>query len=211
MSTRQSKFKELQSLIQLQANNALRPNTHDTIGDIIDELLEELYPIGGECTGDMLTCERPDCCMDADDYIEMRKSEASCADELYKRLMDQDCQVPVSKIKLEPSTLKDHTRTPTYEEFMAAINEAAEPEVEYMTLAEGLARLQDFQGGRLARTGWDNGLNQEYITYLPFVGIVKIFQTSSVKAEGSKPYFKNVVHTFEGTKDDDKANDWYFL
>lgn len=198
--TRQERFSELEGLIRLQAIAGTRPNTCDTIADIIDQLLEELYPLDG-CTMDALTCERPDCCQ-------------TISDELYERLMNQDAQVPVTKLKMEPATLKDETKRPmSYEEFCKAVDEAAEFEVEYITLEEGMRRLQDFKGGRLARAGWDNGLNHEYVEYVPLVGPVKVYQTSSVKTDApqGRPYFKNVIHTFEPTESDKKSTDWYFL
>ncbi len=198
--TRDQKFYELQSLVNMQSDKSLRANTADTIQDIIDQLLEELYPIDG-CTMDALTCERPDCCQ-------------TISDELYERLMNQDAQVPITKLKMEPSTLKDETKRPmTYEDFCKAVDEASEIEVEYITLAEGMRRLQDFKGGRLARAGWDNGLNKEYVEYAPLVGPVKVFQTSSVKVDtpNARPYFKNVIHTFEPTESDKASTDWYFL
>jgi hypothetical protein len=90
-----------------------------------------------------------------------------------------------------------------------------EDEVEHVDYDTIVRALAENRGLKAARAGWDNGLNQEYIEHAPFVGLVKIYQTSTIKNIGQggagKSYFKNVVHTFEPTKDDESANDWYFL
>lgn len=161
--TREQKLKELETLSNMLVVN-LRSNTVDTINDIIDEVLEELYPV---------TDESP------------IKSECPFKDEEM-----------------------------TYDEFMSAIAEAAEVETEYITFEEGKYRIFKFGGGRLARKGWDNGLNHEYIENVPLVGLVKVYQSSSVSTEPGKEgksYFKNVIHSFEPTKADSESNDWYFL
>lgn len=151
------------------------------INQLLDELYGEEEP---ECTGNALTCEREDCCQALRDV--------RVCPEVYKALMDQS----------EPIT----------DELLDEL----EDEVEYMDLTTVLKELSAKRGLRAARKGWDNVANMEYIEHAPFVGPVKVYQTSSVRPKNDetrqlKSYFKNVIHTFEPTRDDEQARDWYFL
>ena len=179
---------QLNELHQLTETYRVFQNTElgSTLEGIISDLLINSYGEEMPCGNDPLTCDRPDCCQEI-------------SPELYAALMQKE---------EEPKRM-------TYEDIIKGIEEAAKEEMEYTNLDTVLQELFANKGLRAARKGWDNVANQEYIQHAPFVGPVKIYQTSTIKnldqRGKEKSYFKNVIHTFEPTKDDDTANDWYFL
>lgn len=152
------------------------------VGDIVLSAIEDLLlDTYADCTLDPETCTREDCCMGHDEM----------SNEVYDKLMD-DVQIRRSVPDSE-------------------IDQASLPKVKYMPFNEttGITVL----GTRMARKGWDNTLNQEYVQYAPLIGLVKVYQASSIRNIDAdpKPYFKNVVHTYEPTNEDTVATDWYFL
>lgn len=189
--TRQNQFDELIRLLSLRdmSRHRAQPERIDyrvdaAINQIMDELYGEQEP---ECTGNPLTCEREDCCQDPE-FKDVR-----VCPELYKALMDQSEHITDE-----------------------LLDELEDDEVEYMDLSTVLKELSAKRGLKAARRGWDNVANMEYIEHAPFVGPVKVYQTSNVRPRNDetrqlKSYFKNVIHTFEPTRDDEQARDWYFL
>lgn len=152
---------------------------------LIQNLLETSSGISFEepCTDNPFTCKREDCCQ--------RVNAADLSPEMYAALMSQSEELS--------------------DELLDELEEDEMPYVDYDTV---ITTIGANRGLRAARAGWDNGLNQEYIEHAPFVGPVKVFHTSTIRDidKGSgHPYFKNVIHTFEATRDDKTANDWYFL
>ena len=96
---------------------------------------------------------------------------------------------------------------PEYEEIGHVIDEIIDDHVELTTWDQVARKSIDDWGLKAARKVWDNGLNQEYIYYIPFVGMVKKFFTAGNKGSG----YKNVVHSYYPTEEDKVATDWYYL
>ncbi len=183
MTPRQTQFEELVRLMSLR-DLGRRHEAQETdmrLDIIINELMDELYE-----EHEFVDCIGNPLTCDRPDCCQ------EISPELYAALMAQSEELP--------------------EELL---NELADTTTQYTTLDVVLNELFANRGLKAARKGWDNGANQEYIEHAPFVGPVKIYQTSTIKnidqIGKEKSYFKNVIHTFEPTKDDEQANDWYFL
>lgn len=132
--------------------------------------------------------------------------------------IEQDLAWYIANGKVDPikeSFGADNVQTyPEDRNVHADVEEAYTPLKKSLSWVEAAGHLLRTPGSMIAREGWDNKINQEYVTYqtgalhaknASMGGYVKYYL--SIQSDN----YKKVEHTYHGNDEDKEATDWYII